>query len=113
MSRPRAWVRTEGGEYEPFEVPEERRGKRSKHLTTAITLRIPVDAKEMLRDIADYEFLGGRISELVRRWITEKINGYRRNPRFKEYLKRKERLIAEGKARALEERQKRLQEAEG
>jgi len=106
----RALVRTEEGEYVPFEVPEERRGKRPTHFTTSITFRIPEDAKEILIDIANYEYLGGRISELVRKWVAEKIQTYKRNPRFKEYLKLKARLIAEGKEKAMKERQARFAE---
>lgn len=105
----KAWAKTAEGEYEEIEGYEEKRGKRPVHLTTGMTLRISKDAKEMLVDIADYEFLGGKVSEVVRRWISEKIDGYRKNPRFKQYLNRKAELIAEGKAKAMEERQKMFQ----
>lgn len=93
----RALVRTEEGKYVPFEV-EEKRGKRPKHLTTSINVRIPQEAKDILQDIADYEYIGGKVSELIRGWIREKIAGYQRNPRFKEFLeRRKEWAEREGK----------------
>ena len=82
-----AWVKTSTGEYVPFEVPEERRGKRPKYLTKPVNIRVPPDVYNYLVLVADFERCR-KISELLRGWIRDKISSYERNPSFKHYLKR-------------------------
>ena len=76
------------GSYKPVYV-EERRGQRPRVLTRQLSFRLPEDMYEMLRLIAEFEHIY-RVSEMLRRMISQTIHRYERNPQFKRFLKYRE-----------------------
>lgn len=50
-----------------------------------VNVKISHQMRVLLRIVSKYETL--KMSELVRRWINERLNTYMRNPQFKRWLK--------------------------
>lgn len=61
---------------------------RKKTYTVEASFRLSADLSELLEIISEYEYRAPRKrSELLRRWVGEKVKTYLRNPQFKRWLK--------------------------